>query len=135
ERRPHRSEIAVLDAAGARLGLYLENAAPAEITGAVREIVEARVELAKLEEQQSSLREQLADAAQRATELRASLHAIEKTPSAAQLQKKLLEQLTHVSSQTEQLATKLGEQTAAMSELRARIAERLRDVRFEESPR
>ena len=134
ERRSHRREVAVLDAGGARLGLYLKGDPPAEITGALRDIVTARVDLGKLEEEAGALREQLADTAQRAAEIRASLIAIEKTPRASELQKKLVADLAQTTARGESLSMKLGETSAASSELRARLMDKLREAQLQERP-
>jgi hypothetical protein len=136
ERRPRRTEITVLEGAGKQLGLYLSavapGSAPSEIDAAVREVVALRVELGKLEEETGALREQIGDVAQRAAELRASLHAVEKTPRAGEIQKKLLDRLTAATAQGEALAAKLAERSATQTELRTKLTEMLREVKLEE---
>jgi hypothetical protein len=80
----------------------------------------------------SGLRSRLADLGSRAAELRASLGALEKTPRAAALQQKLMERLGETTKESEKLSLTLGDQGAALSEARARVADEVRDLFLEE---
>jgi len=133
ERQPRRHAIGILDAEGARLDLYLSGSTlPSEIGGQVKEIVDLRVDLGKIEEEIEALRVQLADAGQHSAELRESLRAIEKTPRATPLQQKLLERLSQATARIDQLTAKLADRNAAHAEARARLTDKLRDVHLEE---
>jgi outer membrane protein OmpA-like peptidoglycan-associated protein len=132
EREPRRQEITIVDAAGLRLGLYLDAGGLAQdIDKRVREIIALRVSVGKIEEQMEALRSQLGDVGKRSGELRESLRAIEKTPSAAALQRKLMDRLAEATTQGEQLSAKLIEQGVAHAEARAKLSESLRDLAFE----
>lgn len=132
ERQPRRQEITIVDAGGLRLGLYLEAGGLAQdIDKRVREIIALRVSVGKIEEQMEALRSQLGDVGKRSGELRESLRAIEKTPSAAALQRKLMDRLAEATTQGEQLSAKLIEQGVAHAEARAKLSESLRDLAFE----
>src|SRR5262249_2827923 len=132
--QPRRHEIAVQSLEGVKLALYLQGSSfPPPVEQQVKELIALRVELAKIEDEIESLRNQLGDAAQRSAELRESIKAVEKTPRAAALQQKLVERLAEATSRAEQLSTKLADRSAAQAEARARLTESLRELRIEET--
>lgn len=133
ETQPRRREIAVTDIEGPQLGLYLQGSAlPPDAEQSVREVIALRTEVGKIQGEMDALRAQLDDAAQRSAELRESLRAIERTPRAAALQKTLLDRLGEATARAETLSAKLADRSAALAEARARLTERLRDLRLEE---
>jgi outer membrane protein OmpA-like peptidoglycan-associated protein len=135
EVQPRRREISVFSAEGAKLGLYLQGSAlPPDVEKQVRELISLRVEFAKIEDELTSLRDQLNDAVQRSAELRESIRALEKTPRAAALQQKLVERLAEATGRTDKLSTKLADRSAAQAEVRARLSESLRELRIAEKP-
>lgn len=131
ERMPLNAQLAFMEPEGARLGLYLaESPLAPEADKEVRELIAMRAQLAKLDEDIDALRQQLNDAGQRSGELRESLRAIERTPKADPLQKKLMDALTEVTVKIEKLSATLADKRASHAEKRARLVERLREVRL-----
>ncbi len=133
EREARHGEMAILTSDGTKLGLYLQGSALAPaVQKQVREIIDLRVELGRIEERMDGLRSELVDAGQRSGELRESLRAIEKAPRAAALQRELLVHLTESVKQTEDLSAKLAKESIDASQARARLTERVRELHIEE---
>src|SRR5262249_27222153 len=131
ESRLRRSTMPVLAVDGPTLAKYVQGArlSPA-VEKELAEVVTLRTEMGRREREMEGLRAQLADVSQRATELRESLRAVERTPRAAGLQQKLLERLNEATRQSEDLSAKLSAAGAAHADAKARLSEALRELRI-----
>jgi len=129
EKRTHTRTIAVVDIAGATLGLYLRGSQlPPELEKRVREIATLRADMETLDGEMSALRTRLGDAAARAGELRENLRAVEKSPRAAGLQKQLVDRLTAATKEMDQLAAELAEKGLTQATAKSKLAELVRGI-------
>jgi outer membrane protein OmpA-like peptidoglycan-associated protein len=132
EARRVRDPVRIADMDGKDLEAYLKGS---NLEGAIdkklRDIAVLRREVTRLDLEMLSLRGRLADLSAITAELRTSLISIEKTPRAAALQQKLLDQLGEKTKESEKLSLKLSTDGADLTDAQARLVDALRDFSFE----
>jgi hypothetical protein len=134
ERQPRRHTIQILDAGATEIGLYIEGSTlPAPIAGKLEQAIALRKEMGKLEEGLDGLRTRIGELSQRADEIRENLRALEKVRSAEPLRKKLVANLTSLTSETETLARKLGSDSEALATARNKLQDSLRELSLDAS--
>ncbi len=124
ERQPVERRIAILDREGASLALYIDGAnLPPTVLAQVRVIAEARAELGKVEGEIEAVRDGLADASERGSDLERSLATVAKLPGpdAAALKKRLIASIAAQTTHADELARRLVTANARQLEARARV--------------
>jgi len=124
ERQPVERRIAILDREGASLALYIDGAnLPPTVLAQVKVIAEARAELGKVESEIEAVRDGLADASERGSDLERSLATVAKLPGpeAAALKKRLIASIAAQTTHADELARRLVTANARQLEARARV--------------
>ncbi len=137
ERQPVERRLAILDRDGATLGLYLEGTnLPPAMLARVKAIAAARGELGKIETEQVSLRQQLADATARAGDLERSIATVAKLPGAdaAELRKRLLAGLTAATTRADDVSRALATSSARAIEARIKVQTEIEGLTLEQEP-
>jgi hypothetical protein len=132
ERQERHQTIQILDAGSTEIGLYIEGShLPDGVAEKLKAAIELRKEMGKIEESLESLRNQLADLAPRADDIRENLKALEKVKNADDLRKRLLASLTQVTSDSDAIAKKLGIESESLAAARTKLQDALRDVNLD----
>jgi hypothetical protein len=133
EREPRRRSIQLLDAKSTQLAAYVDAGGLApELGDKLRAAVALRKDMGAIEDELDGLRTRIADLAQRGTELRESLRALDKVRGADDLRKKLVAGLTQVTADGDTVSRALGAKLEALATMRGRLQDAIRELVLDE---
>lgn len=133
ERRPVQRTVDLIEDRGLDLAPYLAGSdLDPSVAARLREVVEARAALTRVDEETALLHQQLAEAARRSAELRQSLTALDDRAGASTspVRRRVAERLDAAVADAERLAVQLATLRAGEIEARARLREAARDAGF-----
>jgi len=134
EAMPLVRQWVLLTTDGERLALYVRGSTlPAELQKKMDRIVTLRKLLVTTEDKLDRLRQKRNESLERAAELRENIKAIEKTVAADKLRKLLLDRLTEVTKQIDDMSAEIVKQGDEAAMARAELDDAVRDLVIEES--
>jgi outer membrane protein OmpA-like peptidoglycan-associated protein len=135
ERQPRRQSMQILGAGATEIGAYLEGShLPSPVVERLRVAIALRKEMGTLEEDLETLRTRLADASDRADDIRENLKTVDKVRGADDLRRRLVASLSQATAESDALAKKLGLESEALASARQKLADSLRELNLAETP-
>lgn len=134
EVKPFERQWVMLTTDGEKLALYVRGSSLSpELQKKMDRIVALRKLLGTTQDKLDRLRQKRSDSLERGAELRENIKAIEKTAAADKLRKMLLDRLTDVTKQLDEMSVEMAKQGDESAMARAELDDAVRDLVIEEA--